>query len=111
MIEADRSDIIFEFHLAEGEADRNATLVRLIRAYPDLREDLLDQCLDRPHGAQGGHLSGAAVPTVDEVEAAGCWPGSASWRRDWPRRTTETRAIPINCAAAAAWAACCIDVV
>lgn len=42
MTEADRSDIIFELHLAEGEADRNATLVRLVRAYPHLCEDLLD---------------------------------------------------------------------
>lgn len=42
MTEADRDDIIFELHLAEGEADRNATLVRLVRAHPDLREDLLD---------------------------------------------------------------------
>ncbi|SFS56351.1 hypothetical protein [Methylobacterium sp. yr668] len=43
MTEADlRDDVIFEPHLAEGEAERNATLVRLVRAYPDLREDLLD---------------------------------------------------------------------
>ena len=42
MTEANRSDIIFELHLAEGEADRNATLVRLVQAYPSLREDLLD---------------------------------------------------------------------
>ena len=39
---ADRDDIIFELHLAGGEADRNATLVRLVRAHPDLREDLVD---------------------------------------------------------------------
>ncbi|KZB99792.1 hypothetical protein AU375_04081 [Methylobacterium radiotolerans] len=42
MTEADRDDVIFELHLAEGEADRNATLVRLVRVYPDLREDLVD---------------------------------------------------------------------
>lgn len=42
MTEADRDDIIFELHLADTEADRNATLVRLVWAYHDLREDLVD---------------------------------------------------------------------
>jgi len=41
MTEADRSDIIFELPLAHTEAKRNATLIRLVRAYPDLREDLV----------------------------------------------------------------------
>lgn len=46
MTQADRDDIIFELHCAEGAAARNATLVRLVRAYPDLREDLVDHWVE-----------------------------------------------------------------
>lgn len=41
MTGADRDDIIFELHLAGTEADGNATLVRLVRACPDLHEHLV----------------------------------------------------------------------
>jgi hypothetical protein len=71
MTEADRDDVIFELHLADTEADRNATLVRLVRAYPDLREDLLDHWCE----IVLGELRAAAYPeppcpAVDESVAA-----------------------------------------
>lgn len=70
MTDDDRSDIIFELHLAEGEADRNATLVRLVRAYPDLREDLVDHwceiVLMEWRAATNPEMP---CPPVDEAEA------------------------------------------
>lgn len=71
MTEADRSDIIFELHLAEGEADRNATLVRLVRAYPELREDLLDYwCEIVLMELRAAAFPEPPCPPVDEAEAA-----------------------------------------
>jgi hypothetical protein len=46
MTEADRNDIIFELHLADSEAEQNATLVRLVRAYPELRENLVNHFVE-----------------------------------------------------------------
>ena len=71
MTEADRSDIIFELHLAEGEADRNATLVRLVRAYPNLREDLVDHwCEIVLMELRAAAYPEPPCPPVDEAEAA-----------------------------------------
>ncbi len=71
MTEADRSDIIFELHLAEGDADRNATLVRLVRAYPDLREDLLDHWFEIVlMELRAAAYPEPPCPPVDKAEAA-----------------------------------------
>ncbi|GBU19823.1 MULTISPECIES: hypothetical protein [Methylobacterium] len=71
MTEANRSDIIFELHLAEGEADRNATLVRLVQAYPSLREDLLDHwCEIVLMELRAAAYPEPPCPPVDEAEAA-----------------------------------------
>lgn len=85
MTEADRDDVIFELHLAEGEADRNAALVRLVRAYPDLREDLLDHwCEIVLMELRAAAYPEPECPPIDEGVAAWALARFGAGVQPWP---------------------------
>ncbi|QGY03260.1 hypothetical protein MMSR116_16235 [Methylobacterium mesophilicum SR1.6/6] len=66
----DRDAIIFELHLPEP-GERNATLARLVRKYPDLREELVDQfCEIVLMEWRAAYDPEPPCPPVDEAEAA-----------------------------------------